>query len=230
MLQVDKLTVRYGKLVAAREVSLAVKSGEIVALFGHNGAGKTSVLRGMMGLIGSEGQVVVGDHELPRADSMAAFQAGLRLVPQSDRFFGNLTVSENLELAAVGTTSKKVDGELSAFVNELFPRLRDRSAQHAGTLSGGEGQMLAVSMALMAKPRVLMLDEPSVGLAPLLVQRLMKAVKATRDELGIGVLLVEQNIGQALSIADRVYVMQSGGVVFEGASGEIDVDSLWELF
>lgn len=230
MLQVDKLTVPYGKLVAARDVSLSTESGEIVALFGHNGAGKTSVLRGMMGLIGSQGRVAVGDHELPRADPMAAFDAGLRLVPQSDRFFGNLTVSENLELAAVGTTSKKIDGELSAFVNDLFPRLRDRSAQHAGTLSGGEGQMLAVSMALMAKPRVLMLDEPSVGLAPLLVQRLMKAVKTTRDELGIGVLLVEQNIGQALSIADRVYVMQSGGVVFEGASAEIDVDSLWEMF
>lgn len=230
MLTVDGLMVRYGKLVAARELNLTVAPGEIVALFGHNGAGKTSSLRGIMGLVDSSGRVGLDDRELPRGDPMAAFEAGLRLVPQSDRFFANLTVSENLELAAVGTTSRKVDGAVSGFVNELFPRLRDRSNQHAGTLSGGEGQMLAVSMALMAKPRVLMLDEPSVGLAPLLVQRLMKAVQTTRDELGIGVLLVEQNIGQALAIADRVYVMQSGRMVFEGRSSDIDVDSLWELF
>ena len=230
MLEVSALSVRYGKLDAVRQVSLEVEPGEIVGLLGHNGAGKSSLLHALMGLIPSAGNVSMDGKPVARAVSSKAYDAGLRLVPQSGRYFPRLTVTDNLELAATGIRDAPMDRDLLAFVYDLFPRLRDRQAQLAGTLSGGEGQMLAVSMGIMSRPTVLMLDEPSVGLAPVFVERLMSAIERVRDEMRVSVLLVEQNVAHALNIVDRVYVLRSGSVQLVDQSGNVSVESLWKAF
>ncbi|MBX6377746.1 MAG: ABC transporter ATP-binding protein [Clostridia bacterium] len=229
MLSVEGLTVRYGKRLAAGGVSLTVAEGEVVALIGHNGAGKTSVLRAVMGLVPAQGRVRLDGRELPPGQPAAAFAAGLRLVPQGGGVFPNLSVQDNLMLGSYAGRGEGADDGV-ALAHELFPVLRERAHQLAGTLSGGQQQMLAIAMALVSGPRFLMLDEPSLGLAPNLVERLMAAVRTIRETLGIGVLLVEQNLQQALAVTDRVYVMQAGQVVFQGDAAALEPQTLWALF
>lgn len=217
MLKVDNLNVFYGAIHAIHDVSFEVKSGEIVTLIGANGAGKTTILQTVTGLIAQKsGDIHFLDHDLSKTPAHKIVQLGLAHVPEGRRIFSGLTVRENLEMGAY----TRKDGEAAItkdrrMIYEKFPRLKERRRQMAGTLSGGEQQMLAISRALMAKPKMLLLDEPSMGLSPILVQEIFKIIREV-NESGVTVLLVEQNAKMALSIAHRAYVLETGRIVKEG--------------
>ncbi len=218
-LEVEGLRVHYGGIAALHGIALHVGEGEIVALLGANGAGKTTTLRAISGLVPSTGAVRFDGASLQGVAPHAIARRGVRHVPEGRRVFARMTVRENLELGGFGvdgrTVSKRVDEAL-----EIFPRLRERFDQSAGTLSGGEQQMLAIGRALVGEPRLLMLDEPSLGLAPLLVQTIFATIR-TLHERGTTILLVEQNARQALRIADRAYVLESGRIAREGPAAEL---------
>lgn len=220
MLTVSDLHAGYRKLEILHGLDLHVNKGEIVSLIGANGAGKTTTLRTIAGLIAPSGGTVTFDGQQVqgrRPDEIV--RAGLVHVAQDRALFGGLQVWENLEMGAYTQPRSSIKGSLDQ-VFELFPILRERRNQQADTMSGGQQQMLAIGRAMMARPRCLTLDEPSVGLAPNLVTQVLKAITAIRDA-GVTVLIVEQNAKQALAISDRAYVIESGSIVLEGAGDEL---------
>ncbi|HSK21991.1 MAG TPA: ABC transporter ATP-binding protein [Egicoccus sp.] len=216
MLKVEGVTAGYGGLQILSGLDLEIGEGEVVALIGANGAGKTTTLRTISGLIRPwSGTITLDGDRIDGRPSHQIVRAGIVQVPEGRELFASLSVEENLRMGAI-TQSKSETAAAQAEVEEMFPILAERRRQAAGTMSGGQQQMLAIARALMARPRVLMLDEPSLGLAPLLVKQVFDTVRTIR-EAGVTVLLVEQNAAQALELADRAYVMESGEVVMEGA-------------
>ena len=213
-LEVNDLAVSYGGIRALRGVSLRVEQGEIVALLGSNGAGKTTTLRAISGLVPYSGSLTFDGRELRKCSPDEIVRLGLGHAPEGRCVFARMTVSENLELGAYTVRSKTEIDERLAFVINTFPRLEERLDQLAGTLSGGEQQMLAIGRALMSSPRLLMLDEPSLGLAPIIVQTIFGVIKDL-NKRGTTILLVEQNAQQALRIANRGYVLETGSMRFE---------------
>lgn len=211
-LSVSGLGVRYGAVQAVSDVAIAVEPGEIVVVLGPNGAGKSSSLRAIAGLIASTGTVTWGEQDISRWPAYRRARAGIALVPEGRRVFSPLTVEENLVLGAYGVRSAEQRRESLSRVFGLFPRLEKRRGSASGLLSGGEQQMLAIGRALMASPSMILMDEPSMGLAPTIVDVVMDSVKAI-SETGIGVLMVEQNAIAALDIAHRAAVLNRGTVV-----------------
>jgi branched-chain amino acid transport system ATP-binding protein len=231
LLEVRGLSARYGAVAALRDVSLEVRAGELVALIGANGAGKSTLLRTIAGLMApSAGRVTLEGRNVTGQPPEAIIRAGIALVPERRRVFADLTVLDNLELGGYalprgGDFRRRLDAGVEE-AYRLFPVLHRRRAQLAGTLSGGEQQMLAIGRALMSRPRLLLCDEPSLGLAPLIVQEIMRLLAALR-EAGTTILLVEQNARMALRAADRAYVLETGSVVLAGSGAELlDNDEL----
>ena len=220
LLVVNNLRSGYGRVEVLRGISLAVREGELVALLGSNGAGKTTFNHTVCGLVRAwTGQVVFAGEELTKLTSRKIVQSGLIQVPEGRKIFPNLSVIENLELGSFARARERRASNLDRMLT-LFPRLRERSSQLAGTLSGGEQQMLAISRGLMAEPKLLILDEPSLGLSPLLVEEMFDLIKRIRAE-NISILLVEQNVAQALEVADKAYVLENGTIRFEGGPQEL---------
>jgi branched-chain amino acid transport system ATP-binding protein len=222
LLCVESLDVRYGAIHAVRGVSFEVQAGEIVTLIGSNGAGKSTLLRAISGLVRlSAGRIRLDGQEVTREKPDAIVLRGCSHVPEGRRIFANLSVLENLQMGAWTKPAAQAAG-LERAMN-LFPRLRERLTQSAGTLSGGEQQMLAIGRALMAEPRLLLLDEPSLGLAPLLVKQIFDIVRAINEQ-GTTVLLVEQNAHQALRVAHRAYVLETGALALSGPAADLARD------
>jgi branched-chain amino acid transport system ATP-binding protein len=221
LLEVEGLDAHYGRIQALSGVSLRVEEGEIVTLIGANGAGKTTTLRAISGLMRpSRGTIRFADQDITRVTPDQIVRTGLIQSPEGRRVFARMTVRENLELGAyTRSDSAEVAADLKRVV-EVFPRLEERFAQKAGTLSGGEQQMLAMGRALMSHPRLLMLDEPSLGLSPILVETIFGVIREINQQ-GTTVLLIEQNARQALSIASRGYVLEVGRVVFEDTAANL---------
>jgi branched-chain amino acid transport system ATP-binding protein len=218
MLELTNVHVRYGSIRALQGVSLRVERGELVALIGSNGAGKSTTLRTISGLLRpSMGTIIFEGVDIATAATDRIVALGISQCPEGRRIFGGLTVHDNLRLGAVSrprTDGAAVSGDLE-MVFELFPLLRERLGQAGGTLSGGEQQMLAIGRALMSRPRLLLLDEPSLGLAPQMVERIFTTIAELKRQ-GRTILLVEQNVHQALDVADRAYVMETGRITLEG--------------
>ncbi len=220
LLELQGLKAGYGRVEVLRGVDLHVNAGEIVALLGSNGAGKSTLNNTVSGLVrATTGRVMFDGSDLTNCPSRQVVQAGLIQVPEGRRIFPNLTVRENLELGAFTRARERRSTNLDK-VYTIFPRLKERVAQLAGTMSGGEQQMLAIGRGLMAEPKLLILDEPSLGLSPLLVEELFGLIRRLHRE-GLTVLLVEQNVGQSLEIADRAYVMENGSIRFSGPPAEL---------
>ena len=219
MLKVDDINVYYGNIHALKGISLDVNEDEIVALIGANGAGKSTTLKTISGLMHSKtGSITLMDEDISHTDAYKLVSKGLAHVPEGRRIFLQMTVQENLEMGAYTQPGYVKDGIADVF--KRFPRLKHRKNQIAGTLSGGEQQMLAMGRALMSKPKLLMLDEPSMGLAPILVQQIFDIIKELH-EAGTTILLVEQNAEMALQIADRAYVLESGRITLSGTGKEL---------
>ncbi|HJV17929.1 MAG TPA: ABC transporter ATP-binding protein [Bacillales bacterium] len=222
MLQINDINVYYGNIQALRGVSLEINEGEIVTLIGANGAGKSTLLKTISGLLKPKnGDILFEGQSISGKVAQAIVKRGLSHVPEGRRVFANMTVEENLELGAYLRKDKKGIQEDFEKVYNLFPRLLERRKQQSGTLSGGEQQMLAMGRALMARPRLLLLDEPSMGLAPLLVKTIFRIIQEI-NQTGTTILLVEQNANMALSIADRAYVIETGKIVLSGTSDELN--------
>lgn len=224
MLRVESLNASYGAIQALRNVSLHVNPGEMVTLLGANGAGKTTLMRVISGVHPlSKGKLLFDGQNIAGLPAERILRLGVGQVPEGRQIFAPLTVLDNLILGAYvhfkGTGKKKVLQDLESIL-DLFPVLRERQKQRAGTLSGGEQQMVAIGRALMARPRVLLLDEPSLGLAPLVVNGIFKTIRALRDR-GTTILLVEQNAKAALRVADRGYVLETGRIIMEGETGDL---------
>jgi branched-chain amino acid transport system ATP-binding protein len=224
MLRVDNITVFYGAIQALKGISFHVDQGEIVTLIGANGAGKTSILQAISGIIPCKsGDISFLDHNINKTPAHDRVSIGLVQVPEGRRVFSRMTVLENLEMGAYARpASEKLDDDLER-VFEHFPRLKERRKQHAGTLSGGEQQMLAIGRALMGRPKLMMMDEPSMGLSPLLVQEIFSIIREINAS-GTTVLLVEQNAHMALSTAHRAYVLETGYIVKEGSAKALLAD------
>lgn len=221
LLSVEGLSVSYGAIRAVRDIDLTVAEGEIVAMLGANGAGKSSTLNAIVGLAPHvSGSVRFGGQELVGMPTQRIVQQGITLTPEGRRVFPQLTVEENLRLGGMANRDRRSVGDVQAKLLERFPVLAERRQQQAGTLSGGEQQMLAIARSLMAAPRVLLLDEPSLGLAPIYVDRIFDLIVELRSE-GVTILLVEQNVDRALRIADRGYVLANGQVQFSGRAAEM---------
>lgn len=221
MLKVEGLNIKYGAIHAVKGIDLEVNEGEIVTLIGANGAGKTSILKALSGLVKpSAGTITYDGKVLNKCSAQDIMKLGISHVPEGRRIFAGMTVLENLELGAYQRKDKDgIKRNLEA-VYDRFPILKDRSKQNAATLSGGEQQMLAMGRALMANPKILLLDEPSMGLAPILVKEIFNIIKDINAK-GTTVLLVEQNARMALSIAHRAYVMETGNIVMSGTGKEL---------
>lgn len=216
MLKVNNLNLFYGAIHALRDISIEVEQGQIVTLIGANGAGKTSTLRAISGLEPiKSGEVTFKNEPLSKVPANKIVSKGLSHVPEGRRVFANLTVMENLELGAYLRKDKKGIRDDYEMVFDKFPRLKERMKQAAGTLSGGEQQMLAIGRALMVRPELLLMDEPSMGLAPIVVQGIFSIIKEI-NKSGTTILLVEQNAHMALSIAHKAYVLETGGITMEG--------------
>ncbi|WP_089609117.1 ABC transporter ATP-binding protein [Dehalobacterium formicoaceticum] len=222
MLKINQINVYYGASIhALKEISLEVKQGEIVTMIGANGAGKTSILKSISGLlVPKSGTITFESQNITGIPAKDIVKKGICHVPEGRRIFANMTVLENLELGAFLDSDKAAVKQRMKTVFERFPRLFERKNQSSGTLSGGEQQMLAMGRALMGKPRLLLLDEPSMGLAPILVQEIFSIIKEINDQ-GTTVLVVEQNAHQALSIAHRAYVLETGRIVLSGTADEV---------
>ena len=234
MLKVTDLKVKYGMIEAIKGISFEVRDGEIVTMIGANGAGKTTTMHAISGLVkAAEGSIKLDDTELTKTPANKIVGMGLAQVPEGRRVFAAQTVEENLKLGATVEENLKLgaylrkdkDGIMGNMeeVYQLFPRLKERRMQLAGTLSGGEQQMLAMGRALMAKPSILLLDEPSMGLSPLLVSEIFHIIQEINDK-GTTILLVEQNAKRALAIADRAYVLETGKITLEGTGEELSND------
>lgn len=220
LLQIDDLHVYYGAIHALKGISLSVEEGEIVTLIGANGAGKSTTLKTISGLLRArQGRILLQGQDLGSAAPHAIVAAGVSQVPEGRRVFASLTVKENLEMGAFQRPDKEAR-ETMKWVFELFPRLEERQKQLAGTLSGGEQQMLAVGRGLMARPKLMMLDEPSMGLAPLLVKEIFAVIRQINQH-GTTILLVEQNAHMALSIAHKGYVLETGKISLSGSAAEL---------
>jgi branched-chain amino acid transport system ATP-binding protein len=216
MLELADVHVRYGNIRALQGVSLRVETGELVALIGSNGAGKTTTLRTISGLLRpTQGTVTFEGADITTAATDRIVGLGISHCPEGRRIFGSLTVAENLRLGGVSRSDAGAIAADLEMVFELFPLLRERVGQAGGTLSGGEQQMLAIGRALMSRPRLLLLDEPSLGLAPLMVERIFGTIAELKRQ-GRTILLVEQNVHQALDVADRAYVMETGRITLDG--------------
>lgn len=221
MLTIENLNVHYGGIQALRGISLEVPEGQIVALIGANGAGKSTTLRAISGIVKpSSGHIVFDGQDLTELEAHEIVEKGVVMVPEGRRVFPDMTVLENLYLGAhIRTDQEGINRDLErAF--ELFPRLKERETQHAGTLSGGEQQMLALGRAMMSRPKLLTMDEPSLGLAPILVEQVFGIIRRIHEE-GRTILLVEQNARAALEVADYGYILESGEVVLEGLGPEL---------
>ena len=224
MLKVENLKVRYGMIEAIKGISFEVRDGEIVTMIGANGAGKTTTMHAISGLVkAAEGSIKLDDVELTRTAPHKIVGMGLAQVPEGRRVFAQQTVEENLALGAYLRRDKDAMANDLAEVFTLFPRLKERRTQLAGTLSGGEQQMLAMGRALMAKPSILLLDEPSMGLSPLLVSEIFHIIGEINSR-GTTILLVEQNAKRALAIADRAYVLETGNITLEGTGDALAKD------
>ena len=212
MLQINDIDVYYGKIQALKGISLTVNDGELVALIGSNGAGKSTTLRTVSALLRpARGSILYNGHPIEKLPSHEIVRLGVVHCPEGRHIFGSLSVNENLRLGAVSQSDRALIERTRHDVYQLFPRLAERAHQQGGTLSGGEQQMLAIGRALMAQPKLLLLDEPSLGLAPLLVESVFDTIRKIRER-GVAILLVEQNAWQALEIADRGYVMETGKI------------------
>ncbi|CAB4648893.1 unannotated protein [freshwater metagenome] len=224
LLEVRNLKVGYGKIIAVKDVSITVNQGEIVTLIGSNGAGKSTTLRTISGLLKPKsGEIFFEGNRIDGKEGHDVVKLGICQSPEGRRIFPRMTVSENLDLGAFLRNDKDGVEADRERVLELFPRLRERINQRAGTMSGGEQQMLAVSRALMGAPKLLMLDEPSMGLAPVLVDMIFETITKIRDQ-GITILLIEQNAAAALDVADRAYVLESGTVKISGKASDLAKD------
>ena len=224
-LELKNINVSYGPVKALKGVSLRVDDGQVVALLGANGAGKSTTLRAISGLAPiASGQVVFDGKDITHANSARIVQMGLAHSPEGRRVFGEMTVQENLDVGAYSVRDKAVTGRNLERVFHYFPLLAERRWQKSATLSGGQQQMLAVGRALMSSPRLLMLDEPSLGLAPMLVNQIFQIIRQINREEGVAILLVEQNAREALLHADRAYVLETGQVILEGPAGELAKD------
>ena len=222
-LVVDDIHVRYGGTVALGGVSIRVDAGEIVALIGANGAGKSTMLKAILGLVAPvRARLTLDGRSLAGLPTRARIQAGLSLSPEGRHVFPDLDVNENLTLGYVGGDSAALETRREAMC-ALFPRLKERALQAAGTLSGGEQQMLAIARAMIAGPKVLLLDEPTLGLAPIMIHEIVEFVRRIR-RTGVGILLAEQNAAVALGIADRAYVLQNGTIFTEGPAARVAAD------
>jgi len=226
MLSVIDLHVSYGVIQALKGVTFDLREGEIIALIGANGAGKSTTLNALSGILPLQsGEIQFEDEDLSQLEAARIVQKGVVQVPEGRKIFARMTVRENLEMGAYALKSPARLRENLHYVFEVFPRLEERQRQLGGTLSGGEQQMLAMARGLMADPKLLLLDEPSMGLAPLLVEQIFEVIQ-TINERGVSILLVEQNAHMALSIADRGYVLETGKIVLSGSAGELMSNTL----
>jgi branched-chain amino acid transport system ATP-binding protein len=220
MLKVDRIDVYYDAIHAVKGLSFHIEQGELVTLLGANGAGKTTTLKTLSGLLRpARGSIDLEGFAIEALDAHEIVRRGVAHVPEGRKVFPRFTVLENLKIGAYARAKGRFEEELE-FVFEKFPRLKERQSQYAGTLSGGEQQMLAIGRALMAKPRLLLLDEPSMGLAPRIVEQILENIKAV-NEAGVTVLLVEQNAAMALAISHRGYVLETGTLILEGSAREL---------
>ena len=221
MLKVNDLVVSYGGIEALKGISLEVPDGKIVTLIGANGAGKSTLLRSIIGLVKPDsGSITYGEKQLIGLNSQQIVENGITLVPEGRRVFPNLTVLENLQIGAYLRNDKDGIAKDIRWIYDLFPRLEERSWQMAGTLSGGEQQMLAVGRALMSRPKVLMMDEPSLDLAPLIIKDIFNIIQEINRQ-GMTILLIEQNANMALKIADIAYVLETGRITMTGSGKEL---------
>ncbi len=221
MLQVKHIDVFYGDVQVLHDVSFEVREHEIVALIGTNGAGKSTILRTISGLVRPKaGEILFGDVPIHNLEPYKLVDAGMSHVPEGRRLFVEMTVEENLDMGSLRGKAKAEREKTREVVFDLFPRLKERRKQLCGTLSGGEQQMVAIGRGLMSKPKLIMFDEPSLGLAPILVKEIFNIIEKIRQE-GVTVLIVEQNVKQTLSISDRAYVLETGRIVLEGAGETI---------
>ena len=221
LLALDGVSAGYGSFAALFDVSLQVASGEAVGVVGPNGAGKTTLMRVISGLLKpSAGSIALEGARLENLPAHRILASGIAHVPENRRLFSRLTVEENLRMGAYLKEARRDFAARLAWVYELFPRLRERRGQVAGTMSGGEQQMCAIGRALMSKPRILLMDEPSAGLAPLVVEQVFELVKRIRQE-GFTVLIVEQNVGQVLEVVDRAYLLETGRIKLAGSAAEL---------
>lgn len=230
MLKVDNINVYYGAIHAIKNVSFQVNEGEIVTLIGANGAGKSTILKTISGLLHTKtGSVSFQDHNLKSAPPHKIVEMGIAHVPEGRRVFSRMSVEENLEMGAFTQPNDSVNAAIE-HVYERFPRLKERRKQVAGTLSGGEQQMLAMGRALMSHPQIILMDEPSMGLSPIFVNEIFDIIEEV-SKSGTTVLLVEQNAKKALSIADRAYVLETGNIVLDGKASELlDNDSIKKAY
>jgi branched-chain amino acid transport system ATP-binding protein len=225
LLTVENLHVSYGAIKALHGVSLKVPQGSIVTLIGANGAGKSTTLRALSGLVKSTaGSIQYAGQEISKLSAHKIVGRGLCHVPEGRMIFSNLTVMENLKMGAYLQRDKKWIASQTDYVYGLFPRLKEREGQAAGTLSGGEQQMLAIGRALLSKPQFLMLDEPSLGIAPLLVKTIFERIVEINREQGLTILLVEQNANLALDVSSYAYVLETGKILIEGPSAQVKAD------
>jgi branched-chain amino acid transport system ATP-binding protein len=224
MLTIENISVNYGAIEALTGISMRVEQGEVVTLIGANGAGKTTTLRTITGLLEPrEGRILFEGDEIQGAPTHKLVARGISMSPEGRGVFANLSVRENLQMGAYLKNNRSEINEDMERAFKMFPRLKERESQKAGTLSGGEQQMLAMSRALMSRPRLLLLDEPSLGLAPLVVHTIFEAIDEIRSK-GTTILLVEQNAHAALKHSDRAYVLETGKIVMEGPSAELAAD------
>jgi branched-chain amino acid transport system ATP-binding protein len=220
LLSLEEVTTYYGQMRILEGISLHVEAGELVSLLGGNASGKSTTLKTVLGIVRPRaGRVLIDGEEVNALDVPSRICRGLAIVPENRRLFGHMTVRENLELGAVLRRGENLDEDFDR-VHTLFPRLHERREQLAGTLSGGEQQMVAMGRALMSRPRLLLMDEPSMGLSPALVQQNFRIIKEVH-QAGVAILMVEQNATMALSIADRGYVLSTGEIVLEGAAEDL---------
>ncbi|HQD43412.1 MAG TPA: ABC transporter ATP-binding protein [Defluviitoga tunisiensis] len=217
MLEVQNLEVNYGPIKAVKGISFSVSKGEIVTILGSNGAGKTSTLFGILNIVKSKGKVLFNGEDVSNKNTVYMVKKGIVLCPENRRIFPGLTVEENLKM---GTYLRGNYQKNSKYVYDLFPILKERGKQKAGSLSGGEQQMLALGRALIASPDLLMLDEPSLGLAPIIIDEIFGVLKILKED-GIPILLVEQNAIKSLKISDRAYVLENGKIAYSGNASEM---------
>jgi branched-chain amino acid transport system ATP-binding protein len=221
LLELRDVAARYGDVQVLWGVSLAVREGEIATIVGANGAGKSTTLKTISGVVqATEGEILFDGERIERLASHHIAELGIAHVPESRRLFPLMTVHENLEIGAISREARRRRSDSLDHIFSLFPKLKERERQLAGTLSGGEQQMVAIGRGLMARPRLLMLDEPSLGLAPIVVKEMFEIIRKLNEE-GITVMLVEQNVQQSLKLADRAYVLENGRVVLEGAGSQL---------